>query len=60
MIDTQILVNALVLVEENHLNPDCLSDTCDHPDDACPEYSIGCGDAAEIASFYNQIVQAVE
>lgn len=58
MIDKDILIRALVEVEENHLNTDCLSDTCDHPEGECPEYVIGCGDAAEIADEYNKIVAA--
>jgi len=55
-IDVTILTKAIVEVEKNHLYGDCLSDTCDHPDGECPEYSIGCGDAAEIAAEYNKIV----
>lgn len=41
------LTKALVEVEEANLNPDCLTDSCDHEE--CPDPpGIGCGDAARI------------
>ena len=52
MIDVERLARALAEVEENHLDPACITDTCDHEDGEHPEYSIGCGDAAEIAREY--------
>ena len=48
---TKRLMEALVEVEEAHLNPDCLSDSCDHLEGECPEYGIGCHSAAEIADW---------
>ena len=54
MIDVEILTAAIVDVEEDRLDPLCLSDNCDHPDGECPEYAIGCGDAREIAAAYNR------
>jgi hypothetical protein len=55
VIDPQRLTAALVELEERHLEPDCLSDRCDH--DVCPEYVIGCRDGAELAAIYNESVQ---
>lgn len=53
-IDPKRLTAALVELEERHLDLICLSDACDHPDGECPEYSIGCGDGAELAEIYNE------
>lgn len=60
MIDVKLLTAAIVDVEEDHLIPECLDDSCDHEDGEHPEYSIGCGDAEEIAAAYEKRRLAAE
>ena len=45
------MTEALVMVEEDLINPLCMSDSCDHPEGECPELSISCTSARDIIEY---------